>query len=374
MADPMYAMPVVPEGFTRDPDAPGANTTLLGVSLVFFPLAVLFTVARIYTRAVLVRTVSLDDYLMIAALICSACLCAFVWNLINFGLGKHLWNVLLTPELYPNFGLYNLLAAIAFCIATGLAKGSILLFYLRIFPSKKMVWTVWTLFAFTIGYSFACGLVNLFSCNPVAGSWKLEYATTAICINRPVFYFAQAALSIFTDITTVVCPLPVLRTLRLPFKQKIGIAVVLTMGASVCVISIVRLYSLYVLLTDADLTYNTPTALMWCILELNLSIIGGNIPAAKPLLTKLFPRVFATSSQNTSAWKYHNSASNTGGPNGVAGSAFSMNKTMKSNTRITAADNGSEEYIMQDQTIRKTVEYGYEVSEDGDEQGARPKK
>lgn len=95
-----------------------------------------------------------------------------------------------------------------------------------------MVYTVWVLFAFTIGYSVACGLVNLFSCNPVEASWKLEYALTADCINRPVFYFAQAALSIFTDITTVVCPLPVLRTLRLPFKQKIGIAFVLTMGAS----------------------------------------------------------------------------------------------------------------------------------------------
>lgn len=165
----------------------------------------------------------------------------------------------------------------------------------------------------------------------------------------------------------------------------------------VCVISIVRLYSLYVLLTDADLTCthllftkhkvssadpsatdNTPTALMWCILELNLSIIGGNIPAAKPLLAKMFPRVFSSSTQNTSAWKYHNnSGSHTGGVKGTAGaSAFSMNKTMKSNTRITAADNGSEEYIMEDQTIRKTVEYGYEVSDDGAsvEQGKRQRK
>lgn len=57
----MFASPVVPEGFTRDPSAPGANTTLIVVSGIFFPLAVLFTVGRIYTRAVLVRTVSFDD-------------------------------------------------------------------------------------------------------------------------------------------------------------------------------------------------------------------------------------------------------------------------------------------------------------------------
>lgn len=78
----------------------------------------------------------------------------------------------------------NLLAAIFFCAATGLAKGSILLFYLRIFPSKKVVYTVWSVFAFTIAYSLACVFVNIFSCNPVKASWDLTAAATAVCINR----------------------------------------------------------------------------------------------------------------------------------------------------------------------------------------------
>lgn len=78
----------------------------------------------------------------------------------------------------------NLLAAIFFCAATGLAKGSILLFYLRIFPSKKVVYTVWSVFAFTIAYSLACVFVNIFSCNPVKASWDLTAAATGVCINR----------------------------------------------------------------------------------------------------------------------------------------------------------------------------------------------
>jgi hypothetical protein len=40
---------------------------------------------------------------------------------------------------------------------------------------------------------------------------------------------------------------------------------------------------------------NTVPALMWCILELNLSIIGGCIPAAKPFLQKLFPAILGSS-------------------------------------------------------------------------------
>ncbi len=168
-----------------------------------------------------------------------------------------MWDVPLTPDLFPKFSIVrwmanvadtlhysedelklsnsllqdNLTAAIFFCAATGLAKSSILLFYLRIFPNVTIRWLVWILFAFTIGYSLASVLVNIFSCNPISGSWDLQDAAITVCIDRPVFYFAQAGLGIFTDIATVVVPLPALRALRLPAKQKVGVAVLLTMGA-----------------------------------------------------------------------------------------------------------------------------------------------
>lgn len=66
-------------------------------------------------------------------------------------------------------------------------------------------------------------------------SWRLEYVATASCINRPIFYFAQAGLGIFTDVATVLAPVPLLRTLQLPTTQKIAVAVMLTMGA-LCVL------------------------------------------------------------------------------------------------------------------------------------------
>lgn len=117
---------------------------------------------------------------------------------------------------------------------------------------------------------------------------------------------------------------------------------------------------------------------MWCILELNLSIIGGNIPAAKPLFAKLFPRVFGSSNRDTTTWRrYHNSASQSAaGTATVGGTTFSISKGGRLDARVTTADNTSEEYIMQDQSIRKTVEYGYEVSEEDREAqlGGRKRK
>jgi hypothetical protein len=105
-----------------------------------------------------------------------------------------------------------------------------LLFYLRIFPGRYIVITVWSLFAFVIGYSLAGVFANIFSCNPVSASWSLEDAATAVCMNRPAFYFAQAALGIFTDIATVLTPVPLLKGLQLRTRRKVGVALVLTLG------------------------------------------------------------------------------------------------------------------------------------------------
>jgi hypothetical protein len=125
----------------------------------------------------------------------------------------------------------NLIAAIIFCAATGLAKTSILLFYQRIFPSTTFHWAVWGLVAFTVGYSAASVFVNIFSCTPIRATWEVEFATAlGICINRPVFYFAQAGFGILTDFATVIAPMPVMWGLQLGIKQKLGVGGLLSTG------------------------------------------------------------------------------------------------------------------------------------------------
>jgi hypothetical protein len=100
----------------------------------------------------------------------------------------------------------NLIAAIIYCAATGFTKVSVLVFYLRIFPSRNFHIAVWTIVFIAAGYSIASILANIFSCNPIAKSWDLTI-TTGSCMNRPVFYFANAGLGIFTDFTTVAVPM-----------------------------------------------------------------------------------------------------------------------------------------------------------------------
>lgn len=122
-----------------------------------------------------------------------------------------------------------MLAAIFYCAATGFTKVSVLIFYLRIFPSKNFHFAVWSIVFIAVGYNIASVLANVFACTPIAKSWDL-LITSGGCMNRSVFYFANAALGIFTDFATVLVPIPWLAKLQMPLRQKVAIGVILAMG------------------------------------------------------------------------------------------------------------------------------------------------
>lgn len=174
--------------------------------------------------------------------------------MLKHGLGKHVWNVPLEPDLYPLWMRDDLLTQVFFILATVLSRCSILLFYLRIFITRDIKWTVWLSLTLVISTGVACQSAILFSCYPVSASWTLSKVPTARCINRPLFYYAEAGLFIVLDFLTVLIPIPKLRALRMPMKQKIGVGVMLVIGSGACIISIYRLHSIAVIQSTIDLT------------------------------------------------------------------------------------------------------------------------
>ncbi|PYH91840.1 hypothetical protein BO71DRAFT_451858 [Aspergillus ellipticus CBS 707.79] len=321
------------------------GTRFLVVNCVFLPLAVMALAVRTWTRMMVVRSVSWDD-------------------LLNYGLGKHMWDVPL-DHYTPRFLKLNVVAAIIYCAGTGFTKVSVLIFYLRIFPSRGFRLAVWTIIFIAIGYNVASVLANVFACSPIAGSWDITI-TDVTCMNRPVFYFANAGLGIFTDFATVLVPIPWLRRLQMPLRQKIAIGVMLAMGCFVGVVSCIRLFSLYILLKSTDLTWATTNALMWCTIELNLGIIGGCITAMRPFVRRYFPRLLGLSS--SSGYNGYESGSRKYGHplNSIPRDQpdFS-NRSHQYSTRLRGGvDNESAEYILPEprksggaEGITRTVEF-----------------
>ncbi|KAL4882703.1 hypothetical protein BJY04DRAFT_206912 [Aspergillus karnatakaensis] len=341
------AMPPPPGETSNFTDPTYSGTKFVVVNCVFLPLAFIALSIRIWTRTFIAFGLHWDDFLMITAFLMSCVLSAVTLDMLKWGLGVHGWDVPLT-HLSPMFLKLNVVAAIFYCLGTGFLKVSVLLFYMRIFPSQTFHIAVWVLVFIAAGYNIASVLVNVFSCSPIAKSWDVSILS-GTCINRPVFYFANAGLGIFTDFATVLLPVPWLRRLQMPMRQKIAVGCILAMGCFVGVVSCVRLSSLYTLLKTDDLTWATTNALMWCVIELNLGIIGGSVTAMRPFVRRYFPRLLGLSSHSGGDKYPSQSRGNSHPLHSFPRSGqpdFSNQRGQYSTTLKSGMDNSSEEHIL----------------------------
>ena len=65
-------------------------------------------------------------------------------------------------------------------------------------------------------------------CIPVQYFWGVGEGH---CMNRLAFWFSNAALNIFTDILIFAIPVPLIRSLQLPSRQKMALLFVFAFGA-----------------------------------------------------------------------------------------------------------------------------------------------
>lgn len=71
-------------------------------------------------------------------------------------------------------------------------------------------------------------LTAAFQCSPVRKAWDVNVPGKCVRIN--VFYLANAALNILTDVLTYSLPIRVILKLQVPRKQKIALGFILCLG------------------------------------------------------------------------------------------------------------------------------------------------
>ena len=114
-------------------------------------------------------------------------------------------------------------------LATLLIKASILLFYLRLASSRAFkIVTCLVLFG-VCGYCLFGAFTWLFMCRPINAYWDLT--VHGKCLNFKVAFLVGGAVNVMTDVVMLLLPIWVLRPLRLPRKQKIGVTLVLMAGS-----------------------------------------------------------------------------------------------------------------------------------------------
>jgi hypothetical protein len=138
---------------------------------------------------------------------------------------------------------------ILYVIIKNLAKASILLLFLRIFPDQRfrlftkicLIWIACNAFAFSLAITLQC--------IPVNAVWDIS--VQGRCINSGAIIFAGAGLSIFEDIVIILLPVPELKGLPLSLRKRAAVIFIFALGSLyVYPLSLLTLPALFLLSLD----------------------------------------------------------------------------------------------------------------------------
>ncbi|KAE9986453.1 hypothetical protein EG328_005679 [Venturia inaequalis] len=265
-------------------------------------LAIIFVCARFYSRTCLRKVLGWDDWVMALASAFSAgiTLCHCLSTL--YATGYHIWDIPVA-HFIPS-GKLTYISLVLFAPSASLAKISICMTYLRVFPSQSDRRFAQFGIGFSVIFCVIVTFINIFQCWPIIGYWNpLEHAPK--CVDRQALTLATQAVNSISDLLIFLWPARTLWGMRLPAQQKFGLVFVFSIGVIVCIAGVVRLWYLTYYFKNYDLFYNGAMVFILAGVETNLSIICGSLPGCKPLLARFFPTVFGTE---------HNAASDYSSP------------------------------------------------------------
>lgn len=250
------------------------------------------------------RALSWDDLTMGIVTACAIPPAVFIKMLVENGLGRDMWT--LKDYQITNVLYYYYIGEIFYVTGLGISKISILFFYLRVFPAKdfrnKIYWCMGVCTAYTVAFFFA----TTFQCIPVSMAWnQWDGIHKGFCNDIHLQGWIAAGINIVLDAWVMVLPLRNLAKLNMKIKQKLMVMSMFSVGIIVILISCLRLYSLAHFARSKNITWDYVEAAYWSLLEIDVSIICGCMPALRLLVTIAAPKIqskmsFGSSKNNSS--------------------------------------------------------------------------
>ncbi|PKS05033.1 hypothetical protein jhhlp_008399 [Lomentospora prolificans] len=236
---------------TRGPEINAANWVLVGLSALFVGL-------RLYSKRLRRRHLWWDDWIVVAAWVCSVYILIperefalmvvhkvlmtsdiiIITVSIAQGFGKHIYAI--PPDHLSTIGLLGNIAATLTILSETFSKTSFAVTLLRLTEGrvKKFVWACIISSNLVMVTS---ALLHWVQCQPSEKSWKPQVAGTC---TRPEISsslaIAFAAYSGVLDLTLALLPWKIIFSLRMRLKEKIAIAVAMSMGILAGITSFIK--------------------------------------------------------------------------------------------------------------------------------------
>jgi hypothetical protein len=169
-------------------------------------------------------------------------MCAIIGAELNEGLGVYQGGRTIDAQHLAKLVIIN---NNLWAVAVNVTKASIVAQYLRIFSSRITRFCCYALLVLLVPAVCWSVFGGTFLCTPVAKLWKPQL--TGKCMDPRSYWLSAAGINIGIDFAVLILPLPAITQLRLPRKQKICMVLMFLLGFFVCIVSIVRLATVYFL-------------------------------------------------------------------------------------------------------------------------------
>lgn len=186
-------------------------------------------------------------------------MCAIIGAELNEGLGVYQGGRSIDAQHLAKLVIIN---NDLWAVAVNVTKASIVAQYLRIFSSPVTRFFCYALLVLLVPAVCWSVFGGTFLCTPVAKLWKPHL--TGECMDPRSYWLSAAGINIGIDFAVLILPLPAITQLRLPRKQKMCLVLMFLLGFFVCVISVVRLVTVYCLEKRGRLVGEYLCALQYC--------------------------------------------------------------------------------------------------------------
>ncbi|KAI4213374.1 MAG: hypothetical protein LQ349_009283, partial [Xanthoria aureola] len=290
-----------PAGLQSNLDNPATlDGTIIAVLTLCLVVSTTFIHVRSYTKKYLIKSVALEDYIIVIAWIGNVGFVVPSIYCFLVGGGRHMWDIRLK-------GFFDLLywlniSGILYGIIVTLIKVSILLQYLRIFvPHRKgnlpLFVAIHVVMSCIILIYSVETIFMIIMCLPREKIWnKLEPG--GHCFNAHVAYMATGIFNVLSDFAILILPMVPIWKLQLPMRKKIMMLAVFATGFCACITSIVRTY--YTSESEiGDVSYKLIIMGLWTWAELTAGILVSCLPVVPRFFQHIGPKVYASFKSNS---------------------------------------------------------------------------
>ncbi|KAF8422744.1 hypothetical protein EV426DRAFT_605285 [Tirmania nivea] len=269
----------------------GNKVAAVCVTLTFCMLTLL--VARLYTRKYVVKSFGADDIFMcMGGIVCALLLPGIIIGIYKYEFG-------FTPETARPTSItaariITYINMILLQVGLGLTKASLMLTVRRFARSSLIyIYFIQAMVITVLIFTVASTLILTIGCHPIRVAWEDAGPNAHGKCPGVRTYFIIMFVHMATDFITLLLPMPLLLTVKLPLLHKTFLIFCFTLGSISVAASVLRLYAILKATSHVIWNFLALEPLLWQVVEADVAVICGCLPPLNAFIRSyLFKRTY----------------------------------------------------------------------------------